>query len=131
VSIRRLYFIITDAAPRAGKLEGQCKTRQSIRLARLFISKQFRSLGTLCRLLQGANAGGAKTLGNGLVPFHDLHFLDIDVPTAAGRFARPRAVVTELRAAATILTLRHDEAPLLTYNLLNWRTAEWTCGARA
>lgn len=79
----------------------------------------------LRRLLHGADAGGAKTLGNGLAAFHYLHFLDIDVPTAASRLARPRSIVTELRAAATTLTLRHDEAPLP--NLLS---AHGACGAR-
>ena len=66
----------------------------------------------LRRLLQRADAGGAKALGNSLVALHDLHFLDIDVPTTAGGLFGPRSIVTELRAAATILTLRHNEAPL-------------------
>jgi hypothetical protein len=61
--------------------------------------------------LQVTDTGGAKTLRNGLAAFHDLYLLDIDIPAAAGGLARPRAIVTELRAAATTLTLRHDEAP--------------------
>lgn len=88
----------------------QNKTRQSRRLARLYVYMWCRGFN-LGRFLQAANAGGAKTLGNRLATFHDLHFLDVDVPAAAGRLARPRAVVTKLRAAATTLTLRHDEAP--------------------
>jgi hypothetical protein len=62
--------------------------------------------------LQSADTGRAKALGDSLIPFHDLHFLDIDVPTTARGLARPRTIVPELRAAATTLTLRHDEAPL-------------------
>jgi hypothetical protein len=79
---------------------------------RVFSFEGKTAAGWLGRLLQGADTGGAKALGNSLGAFHDLHFLDIDVPAAAGRLARPRTIVSELRAAATTLTLRHDEAPL-------------------
>ena len=85
----------------------------------------------LRRLLDGADASGAKALGNSLIPFHDLHFLDIDVPTAAGRLAGPRSVVTKLRAAATTLTLRHDEAPLPDLLTAQLAQGAWICGARA
>jgi hypothetical protein len=68
--------------------------------------------GKLGRLLQSADAGGTKALGNSLASFHHLHFLDVDIPTSAGRLTGPGTIVTELRAAATTLTLRHDDAPL-------------------
>jgi hypothetical protein len=79
----------------------------------------------LC-LLQRADTRGAEALGNSLAIGHNLHFLDIDVPAASGRLTRPRSIITELWAAATTLTFRHDEAPFT--NLL---TAHGACGARA
>lgn len=49
-----------------------------------FLQITCKSDSPLDGLLHGADAGGAKTLGNCLAAFHDLNFLDIDVPTAAG-----------------------------------------------
>ena len=78
--------------------------------------------------MEGTDAGGAKPLGDCLVPFHDLHFLDIDIPTTPGCLAGPRSIVTKLRAAATTLTLRHDEAPFT--NLLTAQLAHSVWGLR-
>ena len=85
----------------------------------------------LRRLLQSADAGGAKTLADDFVAFHDLHFLDIDVPATTGRLARPRSIVTKLRAAATTLTFRHDEAPFTDMLTAQLDHGHWACGARA